>query len=171
MATTGVLGWIARIAAVLVGVAFLLVTCVVSIPVFVLAYPVHVIRRRMRRPLTWIGSWITTVLAASVLMCVLIGFLLLHRDKTGATAWHTMTSTANQPQPDVPPPRILRYFPGATASYHAQPLSPGFASIALLFAFAIMAEMMGAIFGSLIWGGAWLVVSGWTGRLAGVPGK
>lgn len=171
MATTGVLGWIARIAAIVLGAAFLIVTCVVSIPVFLLAYPVHVTFRRRRRPLRWVGSWITTVVVTSVLFAAVIGLGLLHRDKTGETAWHSIATTASQAQSQTtppPPPQFLKYFPGAAAAYHPQPLSPGASSVATAFGLWMMAEIMGVMLGSLIWAGSWLVVSGWTGRLAGV---
>lgn len=169
MATTGILGWIARIVAVVLGVAFLLVTCVVSIPILLLAGPAHYIRRRMKRPLTWIGSWITAVIATSLLVGAFFAYVMLrHDDKTGSTVWHDIMVTANQPKPNPPPPpRWLRYVPGAAAGY--RPLTPGFSATILLVTFAIFAEMMGAFIGSLVWGAAWLVVSGWTGRLAGVP--
>jgi hypothetical protein len=171
VATTGILGWIGRILAIVFGVAFLLVTCVVSIPILLLAAPAHVIRRRMRRPLTWIGSVITTVIAASILVGIFFAYALLrHNDKTGTSAWHDMIATASQPTPNPPPPpRWLRYFPGATAGYNPK-LSPGFGVTIMITAFAIVAEMLGAVLGSIIWFAAWLVVSGWTGRLAGVPG-
>jgi hypothetical protein len=123
----------------------------------------------MRRPLTWIGSLITTVIAASVLVGVFFAYGLLRpNDKTGSSAWHEMIVTTNQPMPNPPPPRWLRYIPGAAAGYRPA-LSPGFGATILVLGFAIMAEILGAMFGSLIWGAAWLVVSGWTGRLAGVP--
>jgi hypothetical protein len=170
VATTGILGWIARIAAIVVGVAVLLVTCVVSIPSLLLAAPAHIIRRRMRRPLTWIGSWIATVIAASVLVGGFFAWALVrHNDKTGTSAWHEIMTTASQPTPNPPPPpRFLRYFPGATIGYNRS-LGPGFGATVMVMSLAIAAEMFGAMIGSFIWGSAWLVVSGWTGRLAGVP--
>lgn len=170
MATTGILGWIARVLAVLLGLAILTISCVTSIPMLLVAYPVHIIRRRRKgRPLTWVGSWLTTVLVAAILTVVVFAFLLLQPDRTGATAWHQLVATATQPQPNPPPPpRVLRYFPGATTSYSYHPHSPALATAAFFFAFAITAEFIGACLGSLAWGGAWLVVSGWTGRLAGV---
>jgi hypothetical protein len=170
VATTGILGWIARISAIVVGVAFLLVTFVVSIPALLLAAPAHFLRRRLKRPLTWIGSLFTMVVATSIVVGVVFGYALLgHNDKTGTSAWHEMIASMNQPKPNPPPPpQWLRYIPGAAAGYRPA-FSPGFGATVMVLAFAIMAEIIGAMFGSLIWGAAWLVVSGWTGRPAGVP--
>jgi hypothetical protein len=118
VAATGILGWIARISAIIVGVVFLLVTCVVSIPVLLLAALPHVIRRRLKRPLTWVGSLITTVIATSIFVGVFFAYALLrHYDKTGSSAWHEMVVTANQPTKPPPPPPWLRYIPGAAAGY------------------------------------------------------
>jgi hypothetical protein len=166
VATTGILGKIARIAAVAIGVALLLVTCVVSIPVLLLAWPAHAIRKRMGRPLTWIGSLITTVVVAAVLMGALIAFGMLQRTPAGVTGWHEVI-TASQPTQEAPLPHWLRYFPGATAGYH--PHSTRFYATGAVFGFAMFAEFLGAVIGSFVWGAAWLVVSGWTGRIAFVP--
>jgi len=169
VATTGILGWIARIAAVVTGVALLVVTCVISIPVLLLAWPAHVIRRRIGRPLGWMGSWLTTVTAAAVLVGVLLVVFVLQRTRTGMTEWHDIVDAANRANANPPPPPSwLRYLPGAAAGYRATP-STGFSAAGAIFGLVIMAELFGAILGSLAWAGAWLIASGWTGRFALVP--
>jgi hypothetical protein len=169
VATTGILGWIARIAAVVSGVAVLLLTCVLSIPALLLAYPVHVIRRRAGKPLGWMGSWLTTVIAASVLMGVVLVVIMLQHTKSGTTEWHEMMALQNRPDPGPPPPppSWLRYVPGAAAGYHTP--TKGATQAGMILGFVMLVEIIGGILGSLTWGATWLLVSGWTGRFAFVP--
>lgn len=110
------------------------------------------------------------MLSAAVLTGALLIIVMLRRTPSGATAWHdAMTAArtaASQPPPD--PPAWLRHLPGAMAAPHHAP-SEGFILVGGVFGLGIFAEFIGAVFGSIAWGAAWLVVSGWTGRFALVP--
>jgi hypothetical protein len=128
---------------------------------------VHRSRRRKGRPLTLLQSWLTAVVTMSVIVAAGFAMLFAHRDHTGKAAWESIIASIDSERPaPQPPPRLLRYLPGA--SFQPVRLPKGANVAFLIFGFFMMTEMFGGVLGSLIWGSIWVLVSGWTGRLAGV---
>jgi hypothetical protein len=171
VATTGIGSWILRGIAVALGLVCVvtMTVCTVGAALVVLAVVgiAHRIYRRKGRPLTLFQSYLTAIITTAAIVAVAFAATFAHRDKTGKTYWATMVTTADtvsaHPQPQ---PRILRYLPGG--NIQPAPLPKGANVAFLILGFFITAEMLGGILGSLIWGSAWILVSGWTGRLAGV---
>lgn len=128
---------------------------------------VHTVRRRMGKPLTLVQSWVTAMTAAIVLIAGATGWALSQRDQTGTTFWHRTVTAAEQADPNAaPPPAILRYLPGGYVQPPPLPKAMNGPLMAYSFVFGI--GIFGAIIGSLTWGAAWVVVSGWIGRFAGI---
>jgi hypothetical protein len=128
----------------------------------------HRHRRRKGRPLTLFQSYLTAVITMTIIVAAGVAVLVVQPEpKSGKTVWENIITAADTVKPRAQPtPRVLRFLPGA----NIQPVSlPKSANVALLiFGFFIMAEMVGGMLGSLLWGSTWILISGWTGRLAGV---
>lgn len=171
MAATSVSGWLLRVLAIALGLACLAALTVGTLGGAIILLAVlaiaHAVRRRAGKPLTLLQSWLTAAAIAAILTAGSFAWLLSQHDKTGQTRWHTMMAgferARNQPTP--PPPGFLRYLPGGNV--RPAPLPKAANGPVLVFSLLVGCEFIGMILGSLIWGAAWIIVSGWTGRLAG----
>jgi hypothetical protein len=172
VATTGVASWILRGIAVVTGLVCVITMSVATVGtglvVLVVVGVAHRHRRRKGRPWTLFQSYLTAVITMTIIVAAAFAVLVVQPEpKSGKTVWENIITAADTVKPRAQPtPRILRFLPGA----NVQPVSlPKSANVALLiFGFFIMAEMVGGMLGSLLWGSAWILISGWTGRLAGV---
>jgi lysylphosphatidylglycerol synthetase-like protein (DUF2156 family) len=172
VATTGVASWILRGIAVVIGLVCVVTMTVATVGtgLIVLAVlgSVHRSRRRKGRPLTLFQSYLTAVITMTIIVAAAFVVGVAQTDpKSGKTVWASLITTADtlKPRPQ-PTPRILRFLPGANIQPAPLPKS---ANVALfIVGFFIGAEMLGGMLGSLLWGSTWILVSGWTGRLAGV---
>jgi hypothetical protein len=172
VATTGVGSWILRGIAVVIGfvcvVTMTLGTIGAGLVVLAVVGFAHRHRRRKGRPLTLFQSYLTAIITMSILVAAAFAAVFAQPEKKGGkTIWESIVTSADtvRPRPQ-PTPRVLRYLPGGNVRPVPLPKS---ANVALLvFGFFIMAEVFGGILGSLLWGSMWVLVSGWTGRLAGV---
>jgi hypothetical protein len=127
---------------------------------------VHAVRRRMGKPMTLFASWATAVTVAAVLTTGAMAWAFSQRDTTGTTVWHrTVTTVEQADQHPPPPPRFLRYLPGAVPP---PPTPKALRGPLMVWGFVLGAGFVAVIVGSMIWGAAWVVASGWTGRFAGI---
>lgn len=127
----------------------------------------HTVRRRMGKPLTLLQSWVTAVTVAIVLLVSTMGWAFSRRDQTGTTLWQRSVTSAEQvDQHPPPPPRFLRYLPGGNVPPPTLPKAMN--GPLMIYSFMFGMGFLGIIIGSLTWGAAWLIVSGWTGRFAGI---
>jgi hypothetical protein len=172
VATTGVASWILRGIAVVIGlvcvITMTLGTAGTGLLVLAVLGIAHRNGRRKGRPLTLFQSYLTAVITMSMVVAVAFAVLFSQPEKkSGKTTWESIVASVDTVKPRAhPTPRVLRYLPGANIQPAPLPKS---ANVALLvLGFFMIAEMLGGMLGSLLWASTWILISGWTGRLAGV---
>ncbi len=172
VATTGVASWILRGIAVVTGLVCVVTMTVATVGTGLVVLAVlgiaHCNRRRKGRPLTLFQSYLTAVITMTIIVAAAFAALVVQPEaKGGKTVWESILTAADtvKPRPQ-PTPRILRFLPGA--NIQPAPLPKSANTALLIVGFFIGAEMLGGMLGSLLWGSTWILISGWTGRLAGV---
>ena len=172
VATTGVGIWILRGIAIVIGlvcvVTMTVATAGTGLVVLAVVGIVHRFRRQKGRPLTLFQSYLTAIITMTVIVAAAFVALVAQPEhKSGKTVWESIIAAADtvKPRPQQTP-RVLRYLPGA--NIQPAPLPKGANVVLMVFGFFMMAEMLGGMLGSLLWGSTWILISGWTGRLAGV---
>jgi hypothetical protein len=167
---TGIRRGLARIAAILVGIVCLLAMTVMTLGGALIVGAVvgaaYAISRRRGRSLTLLQSWFVTVVTTAIILSAGLGWFMTMRDKNGSSYWHGfMMAMDTADRHPAPPPRVLRYLPGANVQ--PRPLPKAAKTPLTVFGIVMGVELIGILYGSLTWGAGWLLVSGWTGRLAG----
>jgi hypothetical protein len=171
VANTGVGSWLVRGLAIVIGLV-----CVVTMTAATLGTGLVMLavvgivlryRRQKGHPLTLFQSYLTAIISMSLIVAVAFAALFAQREKSGRTNWASLLATVDSaPVHPQPQPRILRYLPGG--NIQPAPLPKSANAAILVVGFFMMAEFVGGFFGSLLWASTWLLISGWTGRLAGV---
>jgi hypothetical protein len=153
----------ARVAAVVgglvvLGLALLISVGTAAVALLALGLAAAIQRRRGQRLGVFPALWVAVITMTAV---VLIGIYLLESRVPGGWEKQRAAMAEAQRLPPPPPPAFLRDLPGGNIPPPA--LSPSIAGPLLIFAFFMMGQMLGAVYGVLTWGGVWLLLYGGRG--------
>jgi hypothetical protein len=154
---------VGRIAALLAGVAILLVATVGSVGLVLLAplgiWVTHRVQRARGRTVSLFDRWIGAVVGATIaLLLVVAGFAAMIPADTWREVRHSADSASVEAQKEPPPAWLRRVVPSASQPLprSAQPLAVS--TIAMVWGVGIGVGMTGIMLGSVNWAGTMLLI-------------